>query len=200
MQLPNRWREVLTAIQARFPEAIIAGGALRDLDHGKGVKDVDIFIADRGVTTYDMLVEAFGYPGRVVMDARAAEYLGSIDEVLAVFEFPPSGEHEVLGSAPFQIVVLPWYYLGNGGPEFAERTLARFDFGICRIAHDGVEITISPAYKRDKDNKTLTLLRCENERQLDRSLMRLERLERKYPGYEFLTDGPLTVKLDKRVA
>src|ERR1035437_7664894 len=43
-EIPQDWKDVLARVQGAFPGAIIAGGALRDLYHGKPVKDVDIFI------------------------------------------------------------------------------------------------------------------------------------------------------------
>ena len=42
--IPYTWKEVLSTVQRAFPGACIAGGALRDLDHKKLIKDVDIFI------------------------------------------------------------------------------------------------------------------------------------------------------------
>ena len=42
--IPKEWLDVLTEIQAIFPGAVIAGGALRDLYNERPIKDVDIFI------------------------------------------------------------------------------------------------------------------------------------------------------------
>lgn len=46
--MPQEWRRLLAALhKAGAPEAIIAGGALRDLYNDRPIKDVDIFLADR---------------------------------------------------------------------------------------------------------------------------------------------------------
>lgn len=46
--IPQEWRDLLAALhKAGAPEAIIAGGALRDTYNGRPVKDVDIFLSDR---------------------------------------------------------------------------------------------------------------------------------------------------------
>lgn len=47
-KIPQEWITVLKAFHEQgAPEALIAGGALRDLCNGREVKDVDIFLADR---------------------------------------------------------------------------------------------------------------------------------------------------------
>jgi len=48
-KLPREWRQLLQNMQANgAPEAIIAGGALRDLFNERAIKDVDIFLQNRG--------------------------------------------------------------------------------------------------------------------------------------------------------
>src|SRR3569623_1528091 len=42
--IPERWQTVLRYVQNVAPDAVIAGGALRDLDNGRPVKDIDIFV------------------------------------------------------------------------------------------------------------------------------------------------------------
>lgn len=47
-KIPQAWRRLLQALQQNgAPEAVIAGGALRDLYNGRKVKDVDIFLCHR---------------------------------------------------------------------------------------------------------------------------------------------------------
>jgi hypothetical protein len=47
--IPAEWRRLLGGFQTEgAPEAVIAGGALRDLFNGRTVKDVDIFLRSRG--------------------------------------------------------------------------------------------------------------------------------------------------------
>ena len=48
-KLPREWRQLLHTMQAAgAPEAMIAGGALRDLFNERAIKDVDIFLQTRG--------------------------------------------------------------------------------------------------------------------------------------------------------
>lgn len=44
--VPLAWRQLLADVQLELPRggAVLAGGALRDLDNGVEVKDLDIFI------------------------------------------------------------------------------------------------------------------------------------------------------------
>lgn len=48
--IPQQWKQVLASLQDDlFADAIIAGGALRDIDNARNVTDVDIFVKDIGV-------------------------------------------------------------------------------------------------------------------------------------------------------
>lgn len=48
-KLPREWRQLLHTMQATgAPEALIGGGALRDLFNERTIKDVDIFLQTRG--------------------------------------------------------------------------------------------------------------------------------------------------------
>ena len=48
-RIPEEWLQVLRVFQDKgAPEAVIAGGALRDLFNDRAVKDVDIFLKTRG--------------------------------------------------------------------------------------------------------------------------------------------------------
>lgn len=48
-KLPREWRQLLHTMQATgAPEALIGGGALRDLFNDRAIKDVDIFLQTRG--------------------------------------------------------------------------------------------------------------------------------------------------------
>src|SRR3546814_2316422 len=64
--------------------------------------------------------------------------------------------------------------------------LERLDFGICQIGFDGTDVIRTPAYVRDRDNQTFTLIRCDNADQKERSRQRFERLSVKYPGWSFV--------------
>src|SRR3546814_3352677 len=48
MEIPEKWRELLASVRSVFPTAIIAGGAMRDLENGTPVKDIDINVEANG--------------------------------------------------------------------------------------------------------------------------------------------------------
>lgn len=53
--IPEEWRDVLNKTQEVFPQALIAGGSLRDLDYDFEPKDVDIFIPSKEDTRFSIL-------------------------------------------------------------------------------------------------------------------------------------------------
>ena len=54
LTIPSAWRAALGAVQSVVPQAVLAGGALRDRDNGKKVKDLDIFLPVSENTWYDL--------------------------------------------------------------------------------------------------------------------------------------------------
>ena len=46
--IPSSWRELLGEIREVAPDAVIAGGALRDRDNGRPIKDLDVFVQIEG--------------------------------------------------------------------------------------------------------------------------------------------------------
>ena len=90
LNIPQRWRDALTALQdGGFPEAIIAGGALRDLDNGAPVKDVDIFVKWRSNIVEDLATLQRALPGYEGIDETQADpdYQAENTEVAGVFGF-----------------------------------------------------------------------------------------------------------------
>jgi hypothetical protein len=67
--VPQDWRRLLNVVhQLGAPEAVIAGGALRDTFNGAAVKDVDVFLRSRGSQRKNrkFLEKAFGDGGFTV--------------------------------------------------------------------------------------------------------------------------------------
>jgi hypothetical protein len=190
--LPSAWADLLFRLHsAGFPEAIIAGGALRDLVNDKPVKAIDIFVSDHNEVTvngnfglildsleefHHRLAKAIGDPNWSYTVSRSApEYLESMDDqVVEVLSFNAPGI-----TLPVQVVVLkdasnPW------------EVLKRIDFGICQIGHNGKATLATPEYTIDKVNHSFTLCRCESKAQMARSMQRYERLSAKYPDWELV--------------
>lgn len=77
-KIPQEWKDVLSAIQqAGAGEALIAGGALRDLANDRPVKDVDIFLADRWMNKR-LIVKAFAAAGLVIHNQMVSEGYGAV--------------------------------------------------------------------------------------------------------------------------
>ena len=71
-------------------------------------------------------------------------------------------------------------------PLTAEENIARFDFGICRIAFDGARFEMHWGYEYDRMEERFTLRRCVSPQTLLLSLARYKRLEQKYVGWDLV--------------
>lgn len=191
MQLPNDWVLALRALHlGGFPEAVIAGGALRDLDNGREVKDIDIFVQYRGRETVGLLQTAFGYQFDVstMLPAEITEYTENLADVSAIYNVKsdwvkPIGDglwERGEDLPPIQVIALKEF-------QGLTHTLARIDLGLCQIGTaDGEKIVRLPSYCVDKAARTMTVTRCESVGQLERTLKRFNRLSEKYSGFELV--------------
>ncbi len=211
-KLPSLWQTMLHALhELGAPEALIAGGALRDLHHGKQVDTVDIFIKEpiRVKTLLKRLAHPPAHlPYRTVMQQvshvpthpAADVAFTQVRKLLGARNPERASLADPLGfaqtwrivtaegtTAPvtFNIIML--------GGELAHEVqrlsrhdkkgaatalLQRFDIGLCQIAHDGTNLTITEAYHNDAANKTLTLLKP-----LETSLPHIAAVLGKYPDH-----------------
>lgn len=180
---------VLARIQTVVPEAILAGGALRDIDFGMPPKDLDIWI---NVNSQD----AFDKKLRLIADlfGLSFEYEGEgnydgISEKIFVSQYHLSLEN----GTDINVIGV------NLGEDFTvQRLVMEFDFGICRIGyHSGNQVYVTGEYLDDKENETFSLDLndvCVNE---ERSMERWDRLRFKYPGFTLKItghDGQVCVK------
>jgi hypothetical protein len=185
-QIPAAWLSELAKVQEVDPDAMIAGGALRDLDHGLQVKDVDVFLTYReGVV--EAVEEAVGRRLSILVPEpkhrsnNVSEYLSHFDdEVACVFDDGvedfdwENGEYVTKPNPPYQFIFLQH---GVGDP------VSRIDFGLCRIGVGRSGVVVTPEYERDKRNKTFTLLRP---RSVETALRRYERLKEKFPDHRLI--------------
>lgn len=185
-KIPTEWTTVLGAFHATGAnEAIIAGGALRDLFNAKAIKDVDIFLRDRGSEKKNrkFLEAAFAQSGLQVNEQiTSQDSYGTTKE-----KFPdPLARSETATTQgvtrerlmqSWRIVAGPAKTLYNvifindsldkklsASATAAEQRsiftgglLEAFDLGLCQIASDGKEIVSTPAYKDDVKHKRITL-------------------------------------------
>lgn len=181
MHIMNFMAHTLLRLHAGgFPEAIAAGGAIRDWLNGRegSVKDVDIFIQDQPMYLANLKEALVGYVHvKVVVPERIAQYM-QFEGVVCVHEFTSP-----LHPAPVQVIVMN----RKVEPMF---TIMRHDFGICQIGFDGETIYTTPEYDTDQKNKTFTLVRCRDKRDYDRSMHRWARLKQRYPDWQLhIPDG-----------
>lgn len=178
LNIPSAWAETLAQVREVFPGALIAGGCLRDLDNGRPIKDVDIFAPNCSASFDDNyeLVRAHLLPAPAMLHNSLGQYgEWATKECVGVFD--------ILSPAlDYQLICL------SSGPE---TITGRMDFGLCRISHDGTNVFRSEEYLADQRDQRFTLLRCEDDKQLDRSRRRWERFTKKYVGWPLHPAGDL---------
>lgn len=186
--MPDVWKRTLASVQGYFPEAEIAGGALRDLWHDKTAKDVDIFIP--------------------VSDSRAGdddfketveEALLKIDPYLELVKASIYGQSGNVATPGFRNIYLI-YRLNIEGVIFecifiedrGEDMIEVFDLSIAQIGYDGSQIRYTANFFRTVSDK---VIRVCNVNRSDRQTKRMERVLAKYPEYRAETD--IDIELDR---
>ena len=182
---PELWRAIL----AQMPDgAVIAGGAVRDYLLGFEPKDIDVFMALPPVADpaqmddvdWDAFAAHDPRHGLMWIDNTHQRF----EEYTAVSNIVCVSSGELLGW-PVDAIDLDDF-------EGGEKLIDQFDFAItrCWFGDDDV-IHDTPEAKRDRDNRTITLLSDAREA---RSLARFERLKERWGGdwklvREILTKG-----------
>jgi hypothetical protein len=180
--------QLLRDVRAIEPAAHIAGGYLRDRITGKPVKDVDLFVRDRGDASNQRLLTVLARTHPYLSNTIPAHYLGAEDGVTFIYECLPAAMPTRLPEV--NVITM------NRGYEMHEN-VHRFDFGICQVATDGEHLIKTPAFEQDRAEMTFTLVQCENEAEYERSLRRWERLKVKYPGWRLVTPGWEHMRLEE---
>lgn len=200
-KIPKEWRGVLQAMQELgAPEAVIAGGALRDLFNGRAVKDVDIFVASRGSERKNkgFLKKAFRAAGLKAVNQVIDHGYGVPD----LSKFPDPVEKTTAPSTDYWGVVLgtesrtqSWdivagpektnynvIFIRDGAMEHLLHlgcVVEHFDFSLCQIQYDGKRLTSTPEYKQDVASKTIAW-----RTNRDTTKEHLERIVKKYPDWQ----------------
>ncbi len=177
MQIPAAYSAVLADVCAVFPGSMIAGGALRDLDNGRPVKDLDVFCPNvSDLDAFKALASSLALPG-TLMNVMGGYENWATNECVGVLDIEtPHGPVQVIGLST--------------GPE---TILPRIDFGICQIGFDGEKVTWTDAYDIDKAAKTFTIIRSDDQTQRDRSYRRWDRLSEKYADWHLVDPDDLTL-------
>lgn len=168
----RNYADLLAELQTIAPSAHIAGGAVRDTILEKPLRDVDIFMDDEHVEeAAKFLRSRLGF----VKVGEWRQYLGFSDPAMTrVAKFEKAEE-----TIPLCIIGLKSRY------ATPEANVARFDFGICMCAFDGENILQADEFYVDRDNKTFTLCRADNEYQFAYSMSRYEKITAgRYAGWD----------------
>ncbi|MCE9506923.1 MAG: hypothetical protein K8R48_01210 [Alphaproteobacteria bacterium] len=196
--VPEEWKKVLQALHdAGAEEAMIAGGALRDLFNNRAIKDVDIFLQPRGSENDNkiFLKEVFRKAGLAV--AGQSDYSTSYFSDEAALPSAEKGQAFLVHRlGPYATVINyvseSWtviagpqkteyniIFVGKPGLLAATELIEGFDVGLCRIAYNGAKIITSAGYDSDVQNRRITLLLPNNT-----SSGHLQRIAKKYPDWE----------------
>lgn len=173
--IPAEWTELLLRIRAVCPTAVLAGGALRDLDNGREVKDLDVFI---GEGTMDGAL-------RAIRALQEAGFEVVYDETFEGGKVYPEDQNlEVVLVAEMEGFDLPVQLIFTGWRT--EIIVDRFDYGVCRLSWDGKELVRPPEYDEDKAAQVFRLRRDRpSPASLRGSVRRYARLVEKYPGWDW---------------
>lgn len=160
----------LSAVQKVFPDAVLAGGYLRDAWYGREQKDIDIFIGyvQKADNPTLLLQDQLGHDEIQPMLGSMYRKQGDVNSVWNVSGF----------DLPAQVIML--------NPGHTPTSRAReHDFDFCQIWHDGWA-TGSTLDFRQANYREVTLVQCEDQTQFNRSMVRWERLKEKYPDFKLV--------------
>lgn len=196
--IPTDWIEILKKVQSVAPnqQAVLAGGALRDQDNGRPIKDLDIFVPVVSKNDWQHLM----YGLRKVFGLHLLDFCVDIsrnylnltnDEVTGITTFYTRGTEGVSRTwfdAPFESVgAVEVNVIGLNLPNFSlVEAVKRIDIGFCRIGFNGDHLWKTEEYLKDQRDKTMTVLYAPTVPALKRSKSRYDRLFKKYPDFCFI--------------
>ena len=201
-QIPAEWKGLIQAMhcfeadtlgEKNGAEAIIAGGALRDLYNERPVKDVDIFLYNTGSTRKNrqFLKKCFKEAGIDIepqsVTIRGEYFDKTVQKDLVLKRSQDKGENWYIKSQNsgtlYNIVFLdppPQHLRGLYSFLLTSWYFKNTDIGLCQIVYDGKtgHALTSAAYRKDVTDHTLTALNPEN-----LSVDHAKRVMDKYPDF-----------------
>lgn len=151
VDIPHAWAALQARLEYALGPCVLAGGALRDLDNNRPVKDLDFFVkSGRHVPSYitdnakKAEVQACevamrrDVPGLEITERIDPEYAEAFrDEIKFVWTCRvPGVEHDI------QVIL--------GECESLKSAVERVDFGLCMIGWDGRELYRAQEYLIDQ--------------------------------------------------
>ena len=174
VKISDEVKEKFLFIKKICPEAILAGGALRDSFFDVSIKDIDIFVGPSFVGEWRTIVQANNYDVALEYDEKRG-YIGN-KNIISVFSVKKKNATDL----PIQIIVCEEI------PTISS-LIHEFDWGFCQIGTENLDkIYVTKAFKDDVVNNTATLVNgygTENDRVC---IKRGIRLQRKYSNRKFM--------------
>lgn len=174
--IPQGWKIMLSAIQQVCPSAVLAGGCLRDLDNGRDVKDLDVFIRAETEGEARQAIDGLRDAGIAVSFEQNEHNCYPEDQNLEVV---------LVAECETPATDFPVQFIFTNWPT--DRIVERFDYGICRLAFDGQSLTVPKEYEEDKQARVFRLRRDRGTpRAMQGSVHRYARLTAdKYAGWDW---------------
>lgn len=164
--VPFAWDQALRTVQTVHPEAVLAGGALRDLILGGTVKDLDIFVGPTLTNLDEVLTIRYGW--RRIKQCNMSYCATNVPISTVLTYSVPGLEYEV------QIIQLT-------NLDTPHDAIARMDFAACQVGYcSPSHWCYTPDALKDFLNRTITMLEPADTIQEGRSLARAERFADKY--------------------
>jgi hypothetical protein len=177
----------------------LAGGALRDLDNGRPVKDWDIFLGvcnESGPSGDTWFVEAVTriiatHAAKVLPQPpaalSAARYRAMGALLLGVTDLEIQGEYVNLVGFDIDL-------LHPNGRHWNRVVIETFDLGICQIATDFHQMDVTDDYNNDKANEIMTFthdaVNGNTSLGVKRAMRHWKRIHPKYPDWPFVSHVP----------
>lgn len=179
--IPASWVELYAIVKDHFPQAILAGGAMRDWDNGRPVKDLDFFVGAPLGQGNDVVWREFF---KAVEDAHKVRTSHGMDDDGG--DVGSQQEH-VLEIAYLESldIILPDLNIMIVTKPTVEDQLSRFDLGICRIAYDG-HVHRHEDYLWDQENRFFTITSAVSGNGRFKTIERFHRISPRYPGWRLI--------------
>ena len=190
-RLDPLYSEILTKIHSEFPDAIIAGGAIRDLYLGRSSNDIDVYI-----NLQDMGYSHYRAKSGIIFK-RSGVVLNRIDELLGLMV---GTIHHTTATEDYQdglICVADCDNYKGRKIQFVftrlevEEEVKRFGVHLSMAYFDNVKLHFTPEFLNDVKNHTLTIpsriLTDQNE--WKRVAVRyLPKMKSYFPNYKIIID------------
>lgn len=179
LPIPESWISALAEIQVYFPQAVIAGGALRDFFHAKPIKDIDVFIPVResDVNVWDDTIEKLDPYYRTV----CTKVYGQENSTLPGFRYL----YAIYQIQKFKMPLIEIIFIK--AEERDAYVSDAFDINICQIEHNGKDVRFTKDFLSGVASQQLWV--C-NYNRTDRQARRLARMQEKYPEYTVRAQDP----------